>query len=188
MPGMREKILKAAMELFAARGYAGTSTRAICEAAGISKPVLYYYFRDKQHLYQELMIDSFAYYRRILLRASKARGGLRARLTRMLADCFRAAREERARVEFLLRMILVPEQRLPEFDYLREFEEQRAIIARMLREGGGRLRGDPHRLAAVVMGVEFFTILEHFHTGRAVLTRRNAAALVGVLLDGCLEG
>ena len=52
MPGGREAILKAAMRLFAKKGYAGASTREICETAGITKPVLYYHFRSKQHLYR----------------------------------------------------------------------------------------------------------------------------------------
>jgi AcrR family transcriptional regulator len=187
MSNARETILKSAIPLFAKKGYAGTSTRAICEAAGISKPVLYYYFRDKQHLYQELMIDTFSYYRKILLRTSKSRGGLRERLMRILHEDFRAAREDPTRVQFLLRMILAPEENLPEFNYIREFEEERVVIATVIRDGlgAGEVKGNPRKLASVLMGMEFFAILENLFTGRATLTRKNAASLVDVLLDGC---
>jgi AcrR family transcriptional regulator len=187
MSNAQETILKSAIPLFAKRGYAGTSTRAICEAAGVSKPVLYYYFRDKQHLYQELMIDTFSYYRKILLRASKFRGSLRERLTRILYEDFRAAREDNTKVRFLLRMILAPEEDLPEFNFVRELEEERDVIAAVIREGigSGEVRGNPRKLATVLMGMELFAILENLFTGRATLTRKNAASLVDVLLEGC---
>ena len=45
--------LSAARELFARKGYSGTSVREIVAAADVTKPVLYYYFRNKEGLYLE---------------------------------------------------------------------------------------------------------------------------------------
>ena len=42
-----EKILKVAIEILARKGYHATSTREIVEAAGVTKPMLYYYFGSK---------------------------------------------------------------------------------------------------------------------------------------------
>ena len=42
----RERLLETATELFAEKGYAGASVREIVEKAGVSKPVLYYYFKS----------------------------------------------------------------------------------------------------------------------------------------------
>jgi AcrR family transcriptional regulator len=39
--------MKAATKLLAERGPEGTSTRAICEAAGVTQPTLYHHFGDK---------------------------------------------------------------------------------------------------------------------------------------------
>jgi AcrR family transcriptional regulator len=44
------KLLEAAVRLFAAKGYPATSTREIVEAAGVTKPMLYYYFQSKEGL------------------------------------------------------------------------------------------------------------------------------------------
>jgi len=44
------KLLDAAVRLFAHKGYPGTSTREIVEAAGVTKPMLYYYFQSKEGL------------------------------------------------------------------------------------------------------------------------------------------
>ena len=46
----REAILARAAELFAARGYPGTSMNEVAAACGLTKPALYHYVRDKQAL------------------------------------------------------------------------------------------------------------------------------------------
>ncbi|MFM2032430.1 MAG: hypothetical protein RLZZ297_1195 [Chloroflexota bacterium] len=46
-----EKILTTAHGLFMERGYVGVSINDVVQAAGISKPSLYYYYADKQALY-----------------------------------------------------------------------------------------------------------------------------------------
>jgi TetR/AcrR family transcriptional regulator len=55
----RERILKAATEHFAERGYDGARTQAIADAAGVNKAMLYYHFRDKRHLYRETLKSHF---------------------------------------------------------------------------------------------------------------------------------
>jgi len=47
----RRAILKAAVRLFAERGFRGTTTRALAKAVGVSEPVLYEHFRSKRDLY-----------------------------------------------------------------------------------------------------------------------------------------
>ncbi len=48
---LRSRILEVAIERFAAQGYAATSVREIVEAAGCTKPALYYHFESKQGLF-----------------------------------------------------------------------------------------------------------------------------------------
>ena len=48
----KEMILKAAAELFKEKGFANVSVREICSAAGVSLPMIYYYFKDKRGLFQ----------------------------------------------------------------------------------------------------------------------------------------
>jgi AcrR family transcriptional regulator len=54
----KHRILKAAMRLFAARGYAGTSIRTIASSAGISVGLLYNYFPTKAALLDALFEES----------------------------------------------------------------------------------------------------------------------------------
>ena len=53
-PQRRARILEAAEQAFAARGYHSTSMDDIAAAAGISKPVLYDHFSSKLDLYTRL--------------------------------------------------------------------------------------------------------------------------------------
>mgnify|MGYP003576370147 FL=1 len=50
----RERILQAAARLFAAQGYANTTMAQIVRALGVTKPFVYYYFRDKQEIFEVL--------------------------------------------------------------------------------------------------------------------------------------
>ena len=51
----RERLMQASTELFTRKGYAATSVREIVAAAGVSKPVLYYYFKNKEGIFQEIV-------------------------------------------------------------------------------------------------------------------------------------
>jgi TetR/AcrR family transcriptional regulator len=53
--GMRARILDAAERLFAERGYAGATTRAIAAEAEINKRMLFYYYSTKDALYRAVL-------------------------------------------------------------------------------------------------------------------------------------
>ena len=53
--GTKQKILLIAMKLFGEFGYEKTSMRMIAEESGISKPAIYYYFPDKDSLFNGLI-------------------------------------------------------------------------------------------------------------------------------------
>jgi TetR/AcrR family transcriptional regulator, regulator of cefoperazone and chloramphenicol sensitivity len=49
-----ERLLHAALQVFAAKGYEGASTREICRLAGVNIAAIHYYFGDKASLYREV--------------------------------------------------------------------------------------------------------------------------------------
>lgn len=55
----RDNLLKTAITLFSERGYDGASVNDIVAHAGVSKRMVYHYFKSKQLLYQETL--SYAY-------------------------------------------------------------------------------------------------------------------------------
>lgn len=51
----RKAIVQAAVPLFAKKGFAGTTTKELAEAAGISEALLFRHFPSKKHLYGEIL-------------------------------------------------------------------------------------------------------------------------------------
>jgi AcrR family transcriptional regulator len=57
-PSTEEKIKLAAREVFHQKGFAGTRTRDIAEAAGINLALLNYYYRSKEKLFDIIMMET----------------------------------------------------------------------------------------------------------------------------------
>lgn len=51
----RAQLLETAFPVFAGRGYAGTGTRDLARAAGVTEPILYRHFADKADLFREIV-------------------------------------------------------------------------------------------------------------------------------------
>lgn len=56
----RQAIIDAALDLFAARGFEGASTRLIAEQAGVTQPALSYHFAGKEELWRAAVGELFA--------------------------------------------------------------------------------------------------------------------------------
>src|SRR5215510_1851052 len=52
----RERIVEAAGEIFAEKGFDATTVRDICQAAGANIAAVNYYFGDKERLYVEAVV------------------------------------------------------------------------------------------------------------------------------------
>jgi AcrR family transcriptional regulator len=60
MQNSKEKIIEAAIEVFFAKGFDGASMREISERAGLTKPMIYYHFKNKEALYLGLLEENLA--------------------------------------------------------------------------------------------------------------------------------
>lgn len=55
----KERVLQAGTELFAERGFEGTSIREISRRAGVAVAAVNYHFQSKQALYQKVLLTTF---------------------------------------------------------------------------------------------------------------------------------
>ena len=78
--GVSDRIRKAAIALFTARGYHGTSVRAIADLVGLEAASLYYHFPSKQEILYDIFNRTMDYALEGLERALGGATGFEARL------------------------------------------------------------------------------------------------------------
>jgi AcrR family transcriptional regulator len=84
----RRQLLQAAVKSFADRGYAATSVRQIVQAAHVSKPALYYYFKDKEGIFDALVDQAHDERYRLLQEAAQRGRGLAQKLEELATAIF----------------------------------------------------------------------------------------------------
>lgn len=179
-PGLdvRERILKSALECFGAFGFAGTSTRAVAERAGVSHPLLLYHFRSKDGLWLKMMETVIGRYQDGLLARLAAAGtadpvaGLKAFIENFV--------EFSAQVPQLHRIMTQQSTQGSERiqwlldGYLRASFDNVCAMIRSGQQGGRVRQGDAARLYYAVIGLAG-TLLS-VSTEFQILTQRNVFA------------
>jgi AcrR family transcriptional regulator len=84
----RRQLLHAALKSFVDRGYAATSVQQIVKAARVSKPVLYYYFKDKAGLFGALVDQAHDERYRLMQEAAERGRTLPEKLEEIAAAIF----------------------------------------------------------------------------------------------------
>ena len=67
-----EKILRAAVKVFAEEGFRGARMHRIARSAGVNQALLHYYFKSKENLYEEALFRAFSNLIQRLARQLKA--------------------------------------------------------------------------------------------------------------------
>ena len=172
----KQQLLDRAAELFAERGYAETRVIDIVRAAGVAKGLFYWYFDNKEALFEELAES-------IRLRLRRQQGAV---LDPAAPPLVNLRRGTEASVHFMAEhahFFSLLEVEGPNFtDVLRRGTEQHLGDTRVLIEAGqadGTIRDeDPALLAVGVVGA--VGQYSHFHrTGRIALPLDELAAYVG---------
>jgi TetR/AcrR family transcriptional regulator len=183
----KEAVRNAAAELFAEKVFTATSTREICERAGITKPVLYYHFGNKQQLYEELVRDTYHEYRKEIVRAARrGRTPREKRLKVLIAiNAYVRRRPNYWRAGF--RMVLAPEKGTPPVDYVEMSQADERLLAELIHSGvrSGELRGDPEFIAGSLVGVTISNILCFLLTGQPALDKTLAQKTLARVIEGC---
>lgn len=178
----RNAILARAADLFAQHGYDRASIAMIAEASGVSKTLVYHYWRDKE----ELLFDVLAQHLQHLVEVARAAGNperrVRDRLETMafaLLDAYRDA-DAVHRVQIACLSLLSPERQ----EALRSLE--RALVAEaaaMIAEMHPKLARQRELLKPLTMS--FFAMLNWHHLWHredGPLTRQDYARVVATLI------
>jgi AcrR family transcriptional regulator len=109
----RAVLLKAALRQFAARGYAGASTRDIIAGTGFTLPTLYYHFGSKAGIYKALLNRAFDEAFERLQKAAAQATSLDAQLTEMALALFDYARTNRDMTRLAFAAVFAPGEEAP---------------------------------------------------------------------------
>lgn len=177
-PATRARILDAAERLFAERGFEGTSTRAITDAAGVAAGLAFYYFPKKADILDAIVTERGL---AAVLEASLARHaslGLRDLLIAVGEDFVAGLRQRRAVIRTVLPLLLADPQP-PAAERVRAvIEGETTALAAVLAD---RLdvRARDHAAAKAQALIAALVVREIFGVGPT-----SVAAMVDGLLDG----
>lgn len=151
----RDRLMTAAVELFARKGFAATSVREIVEAAGVTKPVLYYYFKSKDGIFLEIMGEALRVFDETIGAALEAGGSATERIYRLLDRLFTLILDNLDVVRVAHALYFGPPQDGPLFDMEAFHERLQAVILGLVHEGmaTGELRdADAEPVALAILG------------------------------------
>lgn len=170
-PAVKARIERCAIDLFGRKGFAATSVREIVEAAGVTKPSLYYYFRGKEHLYESLIVETLQSFHKELVEKTKASGSTRERLLCIAQAHLERVESEPMTVRFMFRALFGFAAQTPQIDFTHYAAETDGLIRQVLEEGAAK--GELPHGAASDFAVVQFTGLLHIYIMRNAVGLRD---------------
>lgn len=146
--------MKAAVDIFGRKGYAAASVREIVERAGVTKPVLYYHFGNKEGLMMAI-IDGAARAMSAVVEACARQGGTtREQVFRLFSSVIAMVRAHTSELRVVHAVYYFAPELLPTFD-ARVFE--RIVLGeleRVIQAGieSGEIRPVSPTAASIALG------------------------------------
>ncbi len=187
---VRERLLGAASRLFATKGYAATTVREIVEAAGVTKPVLYYYFGSKEGLFLELMGQVLDYVQVLTTEALQAGGSARQRIEALLDRTFTLMVDNVDVVRVMDSIYYGPPQGAPFFDFEvvhRAFEDSLRGLVEAGIASGELSPGDPESVTLALIGALEIAKGIHLCHPERCRGRDGLARTLDVIFRGVLD-
>jgi len=188
-PSVRERLLRAAVRLFARKGYAATKVREIVDAAGVTKLVLYYYFGSKDGLFQVLMGELLANFNARVDACLQVNGTARDRIGHLCGELFDIFIAHQDIARFMHAVYTGPDQSAPPFNYDQFHQKIEAAVRALIEEGidAGEFRsGDSTAMGLAVMGVNSMGIaIRSCHRERQ-FDRADLQRVLDLVFEGLL--
>jgi TetR/AcrR family transcriptional regulator len=184
---VRNRLLSAATELFSRKGYSATTTREIVAAAGVTKPVLYYYFRSKEGIYLELIREAFAKFDALLDGSRKEPASAMEKLLHLSDQVFLLFMENIEVAKLMYSIYYGPPQGAPFFDFdayhLRFQEAVRSMIKEGIRRGELPKGNVEDRMWIILGAVNIAMEVNLCHPEMAI-ERKGLARMLHLILRG----
>ena len=181
------RLLRSALKLFSEQGYEGTSIREIIEQAGVTRPVLYYYFTNKEDLFRRLLEPALADYTRMLQDTRENYSEVVGRLKAIVRHTFESTEENPDAVRLILQLYFSPPKGGPKLDKsiyrLRRFR----LLEEIMQEGLDKAQlagGDAQSLALILIGMMDAYVMAKSYLPNTHLSPELAEGLVDLFYYG----
>ena len=152
----RSALLRAALLLFASRGYEGVGVQEIASATGVTKPTLYHFFGSKQGLLEALFSEYAAKLDCEIAEAAVYEGDLQKTLDRVAATYVDFAMKEPEGYGLELALYFAPRQSPARAVAVQHYARRQALLEGVFNAAvneHGNLRGRQRRYAVSLVGV-----------------------------------
>lgn len=184
---VRERLLKSAIGLFNRKGYAAATVREIVAAAGVSKPVLYYYFRSKEGIYLDLMREGFSRFDALIDASCRMGGSAAGRIRSLCGGSFDLFRGNIEVARLMYAIYYGPPQGAPFFDFDSYHFKFQDAVRRLVEEGirGGEFRkGDAVDMAWAVIGAVNVAMESQLCHPEIALGKEGFGRVLDIIFDG----
>jgi TetR/AcrR family transcriptional regulator len=181
-----EGILQAAVRLFARKGYEATSTREIVEAAGVTKPMIYYYFKNKEGLYEAVLTRFLSQFSARLRTVVDEPRDPRDYLTEVVWAHLDYFHEHRDFAKFFYAVFFGPDESALAVSLMSATREVQDLLIEACQKAAATGLVKPERLEDLVTALNGMINLWVIATVKhgAEITRDVAVQIVDLILDG----
>ena len=131
IPEMAARIMRAAIHLFARKGYSATSVREIVQEAHVTNPMLYYYFDSKEGLFRRLLDVLNSAMEQGVREALAQDVPLKSKVLQIWQIHLEAARSAPEALRFVYAVLFGPSEGRPPHDMFHRRQELMAEITAM---------------------------------------------------------
>lgn len=106
-------ILEHAQQMFAQYGYAGTIMDELADSAKVNKATIYYHFKDKEHLYEEVLVRHFEALATAVVESSQEEESADVRFSKYIETFAKESYERKDLTAILMREIAGGGDKMP---------------------------------------------------------------------------
>jgi len=186
-PEARDRLRAAALDQFTQRGYAATTIRELCEAAGITKPVLYYYFKSKEGLYLDLMGGAYSLFESTVAELTIYSGTSFQRIINFCEGVFDVGMSNLPLLRLIYSIYYGTPQGAPHYDLNQYFDRMLEVITALVQEGialGEIRNGNVKDMTWAIISCLNTTLEEQLCNEQPRIDRAAMTRMLGLLFNG----
>ena len=184
---VRERLLAAAIQLFATKGYDNTSVSEIVGRAGVSKPTLYYYFSSKSKLCEYIIEHAYTLLYTQLKERLSGELSLEEGIAEVIGTWFEFFRKNKQLTIFVARVTFSASPGIPH-EVLRRFREKfLQILRNFLRSHQRRgmiSAGYVEKTGTIIVGTVYSLIYQSMLGYSIQPTRALARKFAEIIVNG----